>query len=249
MFNPIIPVSTALPPAWRQEHFKEITGQGLADAYIRFFEPDVFVEAEAGLAKEAGVADVKRFLSERTVPLRQFVRSEGNKNADFAFGLSALDIYKDLYQTEFKFVSRKRRKVAIFEDDNPYCEAVFGAFAHSKKLPNMKKAFVDVCEPEIFSATAENCLKLFSGGHLARNKQTTGLGHVTKEDLGRLQVVVPPPPIELEFNRIVGPTLDRIRAALFENRALAATRDALLPKLMSGEIRVKDAERIAEAAL
>jgi type I restriction enzyme S subunit len=53
----------------------------------------------------------------------------------------------------------------------------------------------------------------------------------------------------LEFNRIVGPTLDRIRAALFENRALAATRDALLPKLMSGEIRVKDAERIAEAAL
>ena len=165
MFNPIIPVCAALPPAWRQEHFKEITGQGLADAYIRFFEPDVFVEAEAGLAKEAGVADVKRFLSERTVPLRQFVRSEGNKRADFAFGLSALDIYKDLYQTEFKFVSRKRRKVAIFEDDNPYCEAVFGAFARSKKLPNMKKAFVDVCEPEIFSGTAENCLKLFNGGH------------------------------------------------------------------------------------
>jgi type I restriction enzyme S subunit len=84
---------------------------------------------------------------------------------------------------------------------------------------------------------------------LARNKQTTGLGHVTKEDLGRLQVVVPPPPIELEFDRIVGPILDRLRAALFENRALAATRDALLPKLMSGEIRVKDAEKIAEAAL
>jgi type I restriction enzyme S subunit len=84
---------------------------------------------------------------------------------------------------------------------------------------------------------------------LARNKQTTGLGHVTKEDLGRLQVVVPPPPIELEFDRIVGPILDRLRAALFENRALAATRDALLPKLMSGEIRVKDAEKIVEAVL
>jgi type I restriction enzyme S subunit len=84
---------------------------------------------------------------------------------------------------------------------------------------------------------------------LARNKQTTGLGHVTKEDLGRLQVVVPSPPIELEFDRIVRPILDRLRAALFENRALAATRDALLPKLMSGEVRVKDAERIAEAAL
>jgi type I restriction enzyme S subunit len=84
---------------------------------------------------------------------------------------------------------------------------------------------------------------------LARNKQTTGLGHVTKEDLGRLQVVVPSPPIELEFDRIVGPILDRLRGTLFENRALAATHDALLPKLMSGEVRVKDAERIAEAAL
>ena len=30
--------------------------------------------------------------------------------------------------------------------------------------------------------------------------------------------------------------------------ALAATRDLLLPKLMSGEIRVRDAEKIAEAA-
>jgi type I restriction enzyme, S subunit len=29
---------------------------------------------------------------------------------------------------------------------------------------------------------------------------------------------------------------------------LAQTRDYLLPKLMSGEIRVRDAEKIAEAA-
>jgi type I restriction enzyme S subunit len=34
-----------------------------------------------------------------------------------------------------------------------------------------------------------------------------------------------------------------------ESQALAVLRDALLPKLISGEIRVKDAERlVAEAA-
>jgi type I restriction enzyme S subunit len=33
-----------------------------------------------------------------------------------------------------------------------------------------------------------------------------------------------------------------------ENDSLAATRDLLLPKLMSGEIRVRDAEKVAEAA-
>jgi type I restriction enzyme S subunit len=31
-----------------------------------------------------------------------------------------------------------------------------------------------------------------------------------------------------------------------ESRTLAALRDALLPKLISGEIRVKDAERFLE---
>jgi type I restriction enzyme S subunit len=84
---------------------------------------------------------------------------------------------------------------------------------------------------------------------LARNKQTTGLGHVTKEDLGRLRVVVPPQAVELEFDHMVGPILEKLRATLFENRTLAATRDALLPKLMSGEIRVKSAEKVAEAVL
>lgn len=38
------------------------------------------------------------------------------------------------------------------------------------------------------------------------------------------------------------------RALTEENRALAATRDALLPQLMSGKLRVRDAERIAEEA-
>lgn len=33
-----------------------------------------------------------------------------------------------------------------------------------------------------------------------------------------------------------------------ENRTLAATRDALLPQLMSGKLRVKDAEKALEDA-
>jgi type I restriction enzyme S subunit len=82
---------------------------------------------------------------------------------------------------------------------------------------------------------------------LARNKQTTGLGHVTKDDLKRLQIVVPSPPVEMSFNDIVEPILERVRGALFENRTLIAARDLLLPKLMSGELRVKDAETAVEA--
>ena len=44
-----------------------------------------------------------------------------------------------------------------------------------------------------------------------------------------------------KFKEQVSPLFERIRANLEENRTLSSTRDMLLPKLMSGELRVKDA--------
>jgi type I restriction enzyme S subunit len=41
--------------------------------------------------------------------------------------------------------------------------------------------------------------------------------------------------------------LARIAANDRESRSLANLRDMLLPKLLSGEIRVKEAEKLAEA--
>jgi type I restriction enzyme S subunit len=51
------------------------------------------------------------------------------------------------------------------------------------------------------------------------------------------------------FNEIVSPFDARIEANNASNQTLAAIRDLLLPKLMSGEIRVKEAEKVAEAVL
>ncbi len=83
---------------------------------------------------------------------------------------------------------------------------------------------------------------------LARNKQTTGLGHVTKEDMKRLEIAVAPGPVEAAFEEVITPLFNLVVSKLFENRTLAATRDLLLPKLMSGEIRLSQAEDLLEAA-
>ncbi|MGQ9526079.1 MAG: restriction endonuclease subunit S, partial [Armatimonadota bacterium] len=48
------------------------------------------------------------------------------------------------------------------------------------------------------------------------------------------------------FERTAGALLDRTLQCRRESRTLAALRDTLLPKLISGEIRVKDAERFLE---
>ena len=51
------------------------------------------------------------------------------------------------------------------------------------------------------------------------------------------------------FQKVMLPFLDKIKANLRENQTLAELRDTLLPKLMSGEIRVKDAERQVKEAV
>jgi type I restriction enzyme S subunit len=48
------------------------------------------------------------------------------------------------------------------------------------------------------------------------------------------------------FDRVVSVIDSRIESNRSENLTLTATRDALLPKLLSGKIRVADAEKIAE---
>jgi type I restriction enzyme S subunit len=58
-------------------------------------------------------------------------------------------------------------------------------------------------------------------------------------------LVVPPEPVARHFGHVAGPIMQTIKAKDEESRTLAATRDVLLPKLMSGEIRVPDVERAA----
>ncbi|MGI8836533.1 MAG: restriction endonuclease subunit S [Pyrinomonadaceae bacterium] len=74
---------------------------------------------------------------------------------------------------------------------------------------------------------------------IARDKQTTGLGHVTAQDLKRLKVAFPSPAVLEAFQRVVEPLFERSFQTLTESRTLAALRDALLPKLLSGKLQVR----------
>jgi len=67
--------------------------------------------------------------------------------------------------------------------------------------------------------------------------------HLGKADIDRFKLVMPSPALRKHFDGICQPWYDRIVAAKQETRTLAAVRDTLLPKLISGELRVKDAER------
>ena len=65
--------------------------------------------------------------------------------------------------------------------------------------------------------------------------------------MGQYGLCLPPELVVGAFQNIVQPMIDRIIANIHESRTLAQTRDLLLPKLMSGEIRLRDAEKAVEA--
>jgi type I restriction enzyme S subunit len=69
---------------------------------------------------------------------------------------------------------------------------------------------------------------------------------LTQSDLSMQRFVVPSRSVLKRFHERVAGYFLRCDHAMNESRTLAALRDALLPKLIRGEIRVKDAERFVQ---
>jgi type I restriction enzyme S subunit len=61
--------------------------------------------------------------------------------------------------------------------------------------------------------------------------------------------LVPPPATISSFDRYTEPLMRRVYINDRESRTLSDIRDALLPKLLSGEMRVKDAEKFVEKVI
>ena len=64
-----------------------------------------------------------------------------------------------------------------------------------------------------------------------------------RQALALLNPALPPEALDDPFRKLTRP-----ERATLEARNRAATRDGLLPKLISGELRVRDAERMVDAA-
>ena len=62
-----------------------------------------------------------------------------------------------------------------------------------------------------------------------------------------MDAVAPPEEVAISFSDAVRSLLTLVNRNLVQNSTLSGIRDTLLPKLLSGEIRVKDAERLVEA--
>ena len=77
---------------------------------------------------------------------------------------------------------------------------------------------------------------------------TSGRQRANYEALSQYELTVPDDSrLWNALSDLVKPLMDRVTASADESRTLAQARDLLLPKLMSGEIRLAEAEKALEA--
>jgi len=82
--------------------------------------------------------------------------------------------------------------------------------------------------------------------HIAAGKATT-MGHIQRHHLSDAKLAIPSPASLDAMDVVLTPVIESTWRRSVESRTLAGLRDALLPRLISGELRVKDAERFLEA--
>ena len=77
----------------------------------------------------------------------------------------------------------------------------------------------------------------------------TRMPRTSWNEMARYALVLPPEPIAKSFDMLMRSSVERIIDNIHESRTLAALRDSLLPKLISGELRIHDAERLVERTI
>ncbi|MGN6802893.1 MAG: restriction endonuclease subunit S [Ginsengibacter sp.] len=99
----------------------------------------------------------------------------------------------------------------------------------------------------LFKVTSENYPKWFyylaTKSHLenfraiAETKSTT-MGHIQREHLSQAMISIPPGDLFMQYDKNIAPLVDKIINNNFQIKQLTQLRDTMLPKLMSGEVRV-----------
>ena len=90
------------------------------------------------------------------------------------------------------------------------------------------------------------CHHLDDFRHIAAGKATT-MGHIQRHHLSEATVALPSGEVLEALDPIFAPLIEAQWRRDVQSRTLAELRDTLLPKLISGELRVRDAEKRVEA--
>jgi len=223
--------------------------EGLDEATATLF-PDSFEESELGL-----------------VPRGWQVGTLGDIAQTTKQQLRASDLHSDLHYVGLEHIPRKSlsltgwsnaeglesAKSAFSEDDilfgklRPYFHKVVIA-----PFSGVCSTDVLVCQPKARDFFGVAAMHLFSDtliDYADRLSNGAKMPRVSWKDLAAYPVCVPPEEIAASFNAVALPLIASLKANTHQAQTLATLRDTLLPRLISGQLRLPEAEAAVAAAV
>ena len=117
-------------------------------------------------------------------------------------------------------------------------------------LPDLPRGNRAICSTEFLVAQPDSGFSrdflfcLLTSGQFAAEYATLVTGttgshqRVKGESVLQMKIVIPPPPLIDRLSTLAKPMFDKVTQNIRECATIAAIRDTLLPKLLSGELRV-----------
>ena len=163
LYNPIIPVFRRPPSAWKNSFLPHEKITEIITGYIRFFEPDVYVESERGLIEKAGLSNIKiRGYEANVCTLDEFFENKYRAQSQPKFGLSIRELIADIYEKERKFELKKETTGLLSSDKRVLSEILLGVYPTDTDSSNYQNDFEEVFDASYQKMNADTWQKIFS---------------------------------------------------------------------------------------
>lgn len=196
--------------------------------YGKYFPYTVTDDLPAGW-RVGTVGEIVEIHDSKRIPLSGAQRAKMEKRIYPYYGAASLMDYVDEYIFDGKYLLLGEDGTVVDDAGYPILQYVWGQFwvnNHAHILTG-KLGF-----------NVESLLLLFKRTPVKSIVTGAVQPKISQANLRSIQVVVPPQSELDAFNELICPMFDQIRQNQDQNKALAAMRDALLPKIMSGEVDV-----------
>lgn len=215
---------------WNNKAINDNLEQQAMALYGKFFPYAVTDELPAGW-RVGTVGEIVEIHDSKRIPLSGAQRAKMEKRIYPYYGAASLMDYVDEYIFDGKYLLLGEDGTVVDDAGYPILQYVWGKFwvnNHAHILTGR------------LGHSVESLLLLFKRTPVKSIVTGAVQPKISQANLRSVQVVIPPHNEMDIFNKLIYPLFDQIRQNQDQNKALAALRDALLPRLMSGEIDVSD---------
>jgi len=219
----------------RMNQTLEEMAQAIFKSWFVDFEPfqdGEFVDSELGRIPKGwrvgSLGEIIALLDSKRIPLSKRVREKMHKKYPY-YGATCMMDYVEDYLFDGIYVLLGEDGSVADENGYPILQYVWGQFWVNNHA-HILKARLGFSEESLYIFLKNTNVQSIVTGAVQLK--------INQKNLKTLKIIIPEEIIIKEYNEVIAPLFGKIRKNEDEKKFLTETRNTLLPKLMSGEVRV-----------